>query len=436
MNSDAPRLKDGEDHTRAACRQLYGSLRRAVIAPYSPKIRMVIASVDQALSSLQNFALVVLVAREASPVGFGAFSLCLSILTFAIGIARATTSEPFMLEYAAIRDASAARTRAALPTVTVLLGMAIALILGIWGACSPTPLQGVLLASAVVLPGVLILDLARWIALTDGKPVALLAIDTSWVCVWVAALLIHPHNSPPTTLLVWGGAGTVVGATCVIIGRLRASSPAFAFKAWHANLHASARSLSGEFLATSTANQISTFLVSGIIGLGATAAIRGAQTLFGPVFTLQNAARISALPEIIRAGGGLSQRGKRINLLATGMQVMTAAVATGVLVALPGSLGRSVLGASWPEAHRLLLAVGVGSVLSSAVQYPLTRLRADGHLAVIARTRYVVSSVGLIIVCSAAFTHSVLITAWCLAAGNLYGWLGYTITDRRRRQAI
>jgi hypothetical protein len=56
---------------------------------------------DQALSSLTNFALAVLVARAVSTSALGAFGLSFTTYTITLGATRALCSEPLTVRYSA-----------------------------------------------------------------------------------------------------------------------------------------------------------------------------------------------------------------------------------------------------------------------------------------------------------------------------------------------
>ena len=56
---------------------------------------------DQALSSLTNFGLVVLVARSVQPAEFGAFSVVYAMFALALGAARAIAGEPLLIAHSA-----------------------------------------------------------------------------------------------------------------------------------------------------------------------------------------------------------------------------------------------------------------------------------------------------------------------------------------------
>ncbi len=68
-------------------------------APISNKSRIIWTFADQALSSLANFALSIVVAREVTEDDFGSFSLMLVTFTFLIGLGRAGIGDPYVIRF-------------------------------------------------------------------------------------------------------------------------------------------------------------------------------------------------------------------------------------------------------------------------------------------------------------------------------------------------
>jgi len=67
--------------------------------PSSNRSRMIWTFADQALSSLANFALSIVVAREVSASEFGSFSLMLVTFTFLIGLGKAVIGDPYVIRF-------------------------------------------------------------------------------------------------------------------------------------------------------------------------------------------------------------------------------------------------------------------------------------------------------------------------------------------------
>ena len=57
--------------------------------------------VDQAVSSITNFAICIAVARQAPPAEFGAFSLALTLYVTLLWASRSLTTEPFVVRFTA-----------------------------------------------------------------------------------------------------------------------------------------------------------------------------------------------------------------------------------------------------------------------------------------------------------------------------------------------
>ena len=424
-----------ESGASRTCR-LESKLIYVMATDVSLKVRVVITSIDQSLSSLQNFIFLIITAREVSATTFGAFTLTVSIITLVLGLARAAISEPFMLLNSLGTTRHRNSLRASLTTLTCLYTVLVGIVLVVCSVLVPPILRPLFLTAAIILPGLLLQDLSRWLAVTYKQPLLLLGIDGLWIAIWVLLLATLRAHTAVDSLLMWGGSASFVGFILVALRRSSFSGIRKSVTYWRDVLRRSAASLVGEYLAFTIPGQILTFLVTGLIGLAATAGLRGALALFGPVGMLQNAARIAIVPEVIRAGGGMSKRGTQLNRAAAAVQILIAGVGLIVLVSLPGRYGHELLGASWDAARVIIIPVGIGQIFAACDQYPLVRLRADGYLQQIARARYVVSAEALLTVTIGATTRSLLVTAWCLAFGSLFGWIYYTFVDHHNRRPI
>src|SRR5690349_4503630 len=75
---------------------------------------------DQALSSLTNFALLIVAAHELHRREFGALALAVAAYTVALGLTRAMVGEPLLVEYSST-DADDTRAVSGGATATALM---------------------------------------------------------------------------------------------------------------------------------------------------------------------------------------------------------------------------------------------------------------------------------------------------------------------------
>jgi O-antigen/teichoic acid export membrane protein len=178
-----------------------------------------------------------------------------------------------------------------------------------------------------------------------------------------------------------------------------------------------ARPLLGEYLAMNLLGQLSVLAVSAMLGLSATAGLRAAQAVFGPLNTLQNAIRVAVTPEFVRRSSiGAEPRG-HVRLLGTVVVLATTAWIAAVLVT-PDKIGTALFGESWALAVPLLLAVGTQRIAGAFQIGPLVGLRASGatRSAALIRSCGAVVSVGAVVV--AAAVADIFAVAWAATAAS------------------
>ena len=343
---------------------------------------------DQGISSLQNIALVLLTARGVSPRDFGAFTLVYAFAVVAIGLGQTLLSEPYLLVYAAGERPEQEEVAALCRGLALSAALGLALLVCAVGFVAPPPLHSSLLALGMSVPGLVLLDTSRLMAIAQKRPGRLLAVDGLWTALWLAVTLIVRPGSAAGYLLVWGLAATAVAVWSAFPLDLGLAAFRRSTSLWNRELRPTAVSLTGEFFTLTASAQISLIAITGFLGYAATGGIRGAQALLGPTTTLFNALRIAVVPEIIRFGGSGTAAGRRtIRITAVG-SVAVAATASVVLLLLPDPAGRALLGKTWPETSVVLLPICVSRLAFAFETRALISLRADRRLRelVIART--------------------------------------------------
>jgi len=395
------------------------------------RTRIVLTAADQFISSLQNFALVILTARAVSAREFGAFALVNVIVILLVGLVRAGIGEPILLGYSA-RTASEIRRVAPIGmTLTLATGLLIGgLTCGI-AMIVPDPLHQPLLAMGVCVPGLVLLDFQRFLAIAWKRPVTLVGLDSAWVVVWIVVLVVAKPTTAYGEILAWGLSGSAVAVVMTGAKPIELASLARASRAWWRDLRRSATSLVAEFVTLNSSNQVSTLLVTGFLGYTATGGLRAAQNLLSPVSTIGNAMRIAVVPEVIRAGGSTTKRGARVLLGGTLAAALIAGGASAAFLSLPASAGRQLLGATWHNAHPLLLASGIRGVFFALTLRGTMALRADLRLPTLAWTRGVSAVVLTVVVAAFAATTDVRTTAWAFVGFAVFQWLLFEAAARR-----
>lgn len=309
---------------------------------------------DQAVSSLANAALSIVIARTVSPTEYGAFALAFSIYTFLVAISQALAGQVVMIRYSATEGEVRARAAAAAAGTSVVLGLASAAVLAVVSLGLQMPLRSVLLAVAVLLPALMLQDTWRTVFVSRGTPRQAFTNDLLWTAlqvVLIGGLLALSVAQAVWYVLAWGIAALVAAVYGVRQSgappRLRAARP-FLLNHRDVSLPSFANAL-----AILGATQVAFVLIAAVGSIEAVGALRAAQTLLGPLNIVGFALSAFAVPEIVRHE--LSRRGLVLAALALSGVLVAVDLAWGaVLLLLPDSVGEQILGETWDLAREAL----------------------------------------------------------------------------------
>jgi O-antigen/teichoic acid export membrane protein len=327
--------------------------------------------VDQGLSTATNFLLTLLAARLLGTRDFGAFSLAYLVAVAIIGSARAAVGSPaLVLQRHAIRDHAAGPLGSALAT-----GLASGAVVALAALLCNAHIRPVMLALALVLPGVLVQDAGRLVGFAELLPSRALVLDTIWAVLMVAGLAtaaaLHVVETPATLVLIWGGAGTLSGVWTLWVHGRRIPRPTVTWlqHSWHF-----AWRYFAVFATTLGAFQMSGLLLGVVSGVTAVGAVQAVQVLFGPLQNLATGLMVAFVPETTE---DTPLRDQRTRLVL--MSLALVAIALGIMgaaLAVPSNLGEVVLGDSWAHARSLLVPAGLGAAMFGLCAGPIIGLRA------------------------------------------------------------
>jgi len=332
---------------------------------------------DQALSSLTNFALGILVARSTTPAGFGAFSIVFSTFTLLLGLSRAIASDPLMVRYSATSESRWREGVAAATGLAVTVGIALGVLSGLIGWVLGGTLGPPLLALGLTLPGLLLQDCWRFAFFASGegrKAFTNDALCATALAVTFGALLVSGHASVGTLVLVWGAAAAVGAVAGVVQSRVRPSLRRLA--RWGSEHRELIPRYVGEFIATNGGGQLAVYGVGLIAGLGTLGSFRAAYLLFGPLQVVVTGVGMTAVPELVRF---LRRSLRHLRLVSGGLSALLGAIALAwgtVIMLIPASLGRAVVGPIWDSAHLLATALTVGWIATGTVAGAASAIRA------------------------------------------------------------
>lgn len=316
---------------------------------------------DQALSSGSNVALTIVVARTVGPDAFGGFSLCFVVYMLVLLVVRTTGIRPFTIE-TAHADVQRARAQArALMGFALGIGCLIGCLCLIAGRLFPDPLRSGLTVLGVLLPGLLLQDAVRGIFFAWQMPRAALVNDGLWSglqAVSLLSVLLGVENPPMALLMAGWGLPAAVAALggLATLGTVPARMRLMPWLRTHKDL---ATPFAVNMMLTAAPSYVAYLVMPLVSSLEELAMVRGAYIFFGPLGVVFTGAAVIALPAIVRSGRSRSRRRMSVQLSSSLAAVGLAWGA--IVVALPDSVGRAVLGDLWEGSGpvRLLLAISL-----------------------------------------------------------------------------
>ncbi|PJJ56862.1 O-antigen/teichoic acid export membrane protein [Mumia flava] len=320
---------------------------------------------DQAVSSLSNFVLGIVVARSLGSEDFGAFSLAYLTYGVVINASRGLATDPLVVRHSGrtpgeLRPAIASATGTAL-VVGVVCGIACA---GV-ALVAPEAVGPAFLALAVGLPGLMLQDAWRFAFFASGKPQKAFVNDLVWGVVLIGTLVaLHSVGrlTVETSVLAFGGTATLAALFGLLQSRVlpRVST----FWRWMVDHRDLGTRYLLENLSMGFARQLRFVVLGAVAGLAAVGELRAAEMLMGPFLVILMGLSQVAVPEATHV---VRRAPHRLGQFCLGLGAVqgAAAAAWGVamLLLLPYGLGELLLGDLWEPAAALLPIVVVGLVL-------------------------------------------------------------------------
>lgn len=376
---------------------------------------------DQAFSSITNFALSSIVARNTTPSEFGAFALIFSTYILLLGVVRSFSTLPLLVRYSAVEDedwSDGARRATGWAIVGGLAGAAISAALALVFRSASGPL----LALGLCLPGLMLQETWRLAFVARGKPAAALVNDIVWALVLapslVLALSVEADSATPF-ILAWGLSGTVAG----LFGMLQAGflpHPRGVVHWTRTHWDISSRQL-GEFATLSGSNQFVMYAAAAVGGTVAAGALRAGQVLLGPLRTAYQGVWFVALSEFVRI---LKRRPGSLWRAAAGVSLLLGfgGLAYGALFIVFGNeLGPLLLGPTWENARPLMLPLTINLATSGFWMGPNVGLRALQEPSRSLRVRLAIGAITVLGGIVGVMVYGASGAAWGLAVSGVIG---------------
>jgi O-antigen/teichoic acid export membrane protein len=377
---------------------------------------------DQAVSSLTNFAVGVVVARSLGPAEFGAFSLAWVTYAVVLNLSRGLGTDPLTVRYSGSADARwrfavrQATSTVLLVGLTTGLGcVAAGLLLG--GSVGPA-----LLGLGLVLPLLLVQDGWRYAFFAAGRGRSAFLNDLVWALALVPAIAVASrHPGEFEFVVAWGAAGGVAAALGCLQVRLVPLGLRRAVD-WIRQQRDLGWRYMIENVAVSSASQLRMYGLGAISGLAAVGAVRGAQLLLGPFLAVLMGVSLVAVPEAARV---LRRSPRRLPLFCIGLGGVQAFAALlwglALLLLMPAAVGAGLLGSVWPLAAALIIPTTLVAVHGSLSDGAFVGLRAMGAAPRSLRAQLVIAAAYVLFGLAGAAVSGAAGSAWGVAAATLIG---------------
>jgi O-antigen/teichoic acid export membrane protein len=324
---------------------------------------------DQAVSSITNLALGIVVARSLGAADFGAFSLAWVTYGVILNLSRGLATDPLTVRYSGpLDDRWRAAARRAASTATAL-GLVVGALCLLVGLAIGGVVGAAFAALGLTLPGLLLQDSWRIAFFVAGKGQHAFANDVVWAISLIPAMLIA-SNAPTTFgfVLAWGAAAIAAAVFgCIQTRLVPRPSGIVSWMREHRDL--GPRYLV-ENVSDSASAQLQMFALGAIAGLPEVGAVRGAQILLAPVVALRMGISLIAVPEAARVLKRWPRRLQAFCLVLGGSQAAACLLWGAGLFLLPPRVGELALGSIWPSASALIvptaLWVAAGAVFDGA----------------------------------------------------------------------
>ena len=317
------------------------------------------AGLSQAVNAGTNLLVTLQLARALPVRDFSAVALGLALLALAVAGLRGYSFEPAVV-HGDLSRASAQRmlTDAALTG----LGVGTGIVVVVLALSGPADIAAVVAIGAVCA---VIQDAARWvlIGLSMWRPAA--GLDLLWLAVQLA-LLVLTNGSASGAALSWT-AGAIASALVgwVAVQRSTVAGPSSpARRVWHWGL---------EYLIASGSIQLAILVAPITGGIEVAGVLRGAASLLGAASVLLGAAQqaVAGRLRAVTDNTALRSLGIRIGIL-LGVLV---AIACLPFLAIGDSLGRQLLGDTWPLTRAVLPILALQRVATAVAAGPAFVLR-------------------------------------------------------------
>lgn len=399
--------------------------------------RAVAFVIDEGLSSVQNFAIMLVAIRYLTLPQLGVFALVYNGALLTETLLRSLVLTPLSVEYSHSDERTRRNAASRALGASALLGAACVGIGGIAGVIAPSHYRSELFAVGVAVLALITQESWRVLFFTAATPWRAVVNDAACLVTTVLALavVIEEHGAPSAELLllVWA-IGTAAGSGLGFV-QARVVPRLGAGMGWVREHWLLGSRLAAGQGAERFAGQLASGSTAAIAGAVALGTISASRTLFSPFTTVIAAVSTFALPEASR----LYRRGDSgFNRLLVGVSSLLAVgcAAFGLgLYLLPDDLGRRLAGSNWSAAQAQLTAVAIWTIGSGLRIGPLIGLQVLRQAREVLRLSIVTGVTTLAAVAAGSAVAGVSGAAWAFAGINVAVATLYWVVFASRHRA-
>jgi O-antigen/teichoic acid export membrane protein len=320
--------------------------------------------VDQVVSSGNNFAIQIIVARSVSADDFGAFAIAFAVFSVTIGLLRTISTSPLAIRFSGADDAEFRRGGSAAVGTVLLSSIAICAVLVAASFLFGGSIRSCLLALGLILPGLMTQDAWRQTLFARLRPAAATVQDVLWGVLQLAAALLLLVNHVPTPapfVLAWGGSALL--AACVGVWQTGFWPRVTATMSWIREQFSLIKYMTPEYVIMHASTHLTTVLVSVVIGVAAAGSLRGGALLTAPSTMIAAGLVSFAIPEMSRRRARMTEKGWLTAATALSVPLAVFGIVWGSLfLLLPDAFGHALLRDSWEGTKSVLVPTIVGQI--------------------------------------------------------------------------
>lgn len=373
--------------------------------------------VDQGLSALTNLLLSVLVARSVSANAFGAFAVAFLVYGLVLGLSRAVIGQPLQISSASATDSEFRGAAGHALGAALIFGAASAVLAAVVGLIVGAQTGGALTALGLWFPALIVQDVCRMAFFTEGRPKRAAAIDSVWAVIvlggFSATSAFGIAGDVVVPLMLWGfGAAVAAVHGMVLLGvgaRLRGAAW------WMRSRRHISRYLGLEYLLSMGIAQTGILMVGFAATQAGVGAIRAVQMLLGPTNVVGTAAMIFTTTEVAARPSASARSRSRFASGVSAVLATVIAVYVGVLLVLPDSVGRHLLGETWDGAKTVMVPLCVAAVAAALSAGPAASLYGMGLVRATFFINVVRAALNILLLAIGIWIWGAVGAAWALA---------------------